>query len=158
MRNFLLKAVFLLLSSQCLAQSRGLVLTGGLIYQKRWTGDFAIMYGGYDSGGPCNPSAETGVGLGAEFVSTLEGKMVIAPKIVCQAGSIIGFRASEINYLHSNGSVDVRLLPQIGIDMIWINLFYGYNIHLFGSKFTDISSHRVSLNFNLFVNTTRKKK
>ena len=158
MRIFLIISALLLSITHCLAQDKVLILSGGVIRQKRWTGEFTLMYGAYDNGGPCNGPALGGVGLGAEFVSMQEGKTIIAPKITAQfSGLIFCFRASEINYLH-NGFVDVRLLPEIGLSAFGpINLCYGYNFHLFGNKFNDISSHRVSLTFSLPVSVKKGK-
>ena len=151
MKKIFFQMVFVFLANQCFSQNHDLIFSGGIIKQKRWTGDFVIMYGAM-SGGPCSPPVLAGVGLGSEFLSTAEGKTVIAPKITAQISPMLfTLKLSEINYLQG-GSADIRLLPEIGLSLIGlVNVCYGYNIHLFGNKFEDISNHRMALTFCLPV-------
>lgn len=114
------------------------------------------MYANYEMG-PCG-YAVSGLRLGSEFIFS-NPKIIIAPKIGYQfAGMLFCARVSEINYLHNN-TVDIRLLPEIGIDFVTgANLCYGYNIHLLGDRYADISDHRVTLIFNIYVDPKKKKK
>ena len=156
MKKYLLKTLLVFLTAHCFAQGGGksIQYSGGLIYEKNFAAHVSAMFASY--GYTTGFYGMAGVGLGSEFVFTPTGT-IVAPKLSCQIASyFVCFRLSEINYLHHN-SVDVRLLPEIGIDFILIaNLCYGYNIHLGGDKLTDISNHRVALTFNLFGPFKRK--
>lgn len=163
MNKYFLLSIFLLFTFIAFSQDSTkyqtpirIVFSPAIIYQNNWTGEFTMMYANYDVG-PCN-YAVSGFRIGSEFVFT-SSKTIIAPKIGYQlAGMMLCLRASEINYLHDK-SVDVRLLPEIGFDFITIaNICYGYNFHILGDKYDDISNSRITLTINLYVNPKKKKK
>ncbi len=163
MQKHFLLLFFAHLTIICFAQDstkyqtpKRIVFSPAITYQSQWTGEFSLMYASYEMG-PCN-YAVSGLRIGSEFVFS-NSKTIIAPKIGYQlAGMLFCLRVSEINYFHDN-SADIRLLPEIGFDFISLaNICYGYNIHLLGDKYLDISNHRVTLTLNLYVDPNKKKK
>jgi hypothetical protein len=139
-----------------LPTSKRVVISPGATFQKVWTGNVTIMYADYNMG-PCN-YAVAGPFIGSEIV--VNGSNIIyAPKVGYQlAGMLICLRGSELNYIH-NKSVDVRLLPEVGLDFATgLNLCYGYNFHVFGDKLNDVSNHRISLMFNIYFDPRKRKK
>ena len=138
------------------SEPKRIVFSPGVAYQGQWTGEYTMMYADYDMG-PCGYSV-SGLRIGSEFVFN-NSKTILAPKIGYQAaGMLICLRVSEINYLH-NSTIDVRLLPEIGFDFITaFNICYGYNFHIIGDKYKDITNHRITLTANLYLDPKRKKK
>lgn len=126
-----------------------LTLSPALIYQNNFSGGFTIMDAYYDR--YSGLYVVMGPFIGTEVVFD-NPSPVIAPKIGYQISTmLVCARVSEINYFHARGT-DVRLLPEIGIDLVGkINLCYGYNIHVAGNQYSNISNNRITLIYNILT-------
>ena len=124
-----------------------LVLSPGVSYQGQVFGDINLVYMGlmgYDA-----PPLMWSYRVGME--SNFNPKhFVYAPKIGFEVEWFVHFRGNVMSYI-DNGKVDLRILPEVGIGFYYFNLCYGYNIPLLDFKTPDVSSHRISLTFNIIT-------
>lgn len=133
-------------------KNRGIVLTGGCQYQKKLFGEFNLLYGKWE--GSMDFYAFWGPTLGVE--SNFNG--IVAPKIGYDINTMfLCFRINSISFIEKR-NIDYRIMPEIGINILYGSLTYGYVPHLFGTKNDNIGKHRISLRFYVFPKDFDKNK
>jgi len=118
-----------------------IVFSVGAFFQKEIFGEFNIMLAKYtaDVGGAGTGYYGPRIGVETNFND------VIAPKIGYDVDLFpITFRLSAIGYIHG-GSIDYRLLPEVGINIVYASITVGYNMYLFGYNNSDYSGLRISI-------------
>jgi hypothetical protein len=124
-----------------------LILSPGISYQGQVFGELNLMYANRTESS-CGPGSIRGFRVGIE-TNFNKNHFIYAPKIGYELNGLISFRGNIISYI-DNGHTDLRILPEIGIGLIYLSINYGYSIPLLDFRTPDISRSRISLTFNLY--------
>lgn len=121
-------------------------LSPGISYQGQFFGELNLMYYLKCYRTPQGTFIH-GPRVGSEF--NFKNSFIYAPKFGYEWTLIIfSCRINSLLYVQ-NRKLDLRILPEIGFNLGYANLMYGYNIPLLRYRNTDITAHRISLTFNI---------
>ncbi|MBS1536534.1 MAG: hypothetical protein JST20_02145 [Bacteroidetes bacterium] len=133
-----------------------LFFSPGFVYQNIFMGEVGIIYGIKVEGRGYNRlrqySVLSGVKLSMEFFFNFNTNIVgdntiLGPKLSYEIRILrsIGGRLNVINYTDFTVN-DICITPEAGFLVPgFLNVFYGYNIHLSNTRFKEISNHRLSV-------------